>query len=57
MNIEWKWEKKLVADRVTPQHFENVTWDRLYLTVGEVELFVQVPPYPAKLYLRNIRIL
>jgi hypothetical protein len=55
--ISWQWEKKTVADRDTPQHFKEVTWDRLWLSCsggGELAtVLLQVPPYPAKLYLRN----
>ncbi len=54
VSISWVWETKRVADRDTPQHFEEVTWDRLNLTIDGDKMFLQVPPYPAKLYLRDI---
>jgi hypothetical protein len=69
--ISWEWEKKMVADPDSPQHFKMVRWDRLSITisvisseeegffvlnVGEAEktIFVQVPPWPAKLFLRDV---
>ena len=51
--ISWTWENKTV-ETDKPQVFEDVQWDRLYLTVGDVDLLLQVPPYPAKLYLRDV---
>ncbi|RLF97876.1 MAG: hypothetical protein DRN49_06805, partial [Thaumarchaeota archaeon] len=57
VTIEWVWETKRVETDV-PQVFEDVQWDRLNLTVSTDEeskdLLLQVPPYPAKLYLRNV---
>jgi hypothetical protein len=54
-NITWQWETKRVADPDAPQRFREVKWDRVRITVNlTTTIFVQVPPYPAKLYLRNV---
>ncbi len=52
-DISWEWETKRVADKDTPQHFVEEQWDRLWLEIDGEWLFLQVPPYPAKLYLRE----
>ncbi len=51
--IEWRWLTKRVADPDNPQHFINVRWDRLNITIGSSSILVQVPPWPAKLFIRN----
>lgn len=51
--ISWQWEKKRVADPDSPQRFKWVRWDRINITIGSTQLFVQVPPWPAKLFIRN----
>jgi hypothetical protein len=54
-NITWQWETKRVADPDAPQRFKEVKWDRVRITVNLTKtIFVQVPPDPAKLYLRNV---
>jgi hypothetical protein len=54
-NITWQWETKRVADPDAPQRFREVKWDRVRITVNLTKtIFVQVPPDPAKLYLRNV---
>jgi hypothetical protein len=54
-NITWRWETKRVADPDAPQRFREVKWDRVQITVNLTKtIFVQVPPDPAKLYLRNV---
>jgi hypothetical protein len=54
-NITWQWETKRVADPDAPQRFKEVKWDRVRITVNlTTTIFVQVPPDPAKLYLRNV---
>ncbi len=54
-NIAWEWERKRVADPDDPQRFIEVRWDRLYITINDtVTIFVQVPPWPAKLFIRNV---
>jgi hypothetical protein len=62
-NVSWSWEKKLVADRDAPQHFEKMRWDRVILNITRLLptpplspklIKVQTPPYPAKLYLRDV---
>jgi hypothetical protein len=56
-NIWWKWETKRVADPDAPQRFKSIRWDRLNITiqVGTEyrSILVQVPPWPAKLFIRN----
>jgi hypothetical protein len=52
--ISWEWETKRVADRDNPQRFIQARWDRLNITIGSQSFFVQVPPWPAKLYLRDV---
>ncbi|MEM4847583.1 MAG: hypothetical protein QW794_07495, partial [Thermosphaera sp.] len=57
VRVEWAWEKKLKESDV-PQVFEKVQWDRIQITFKSTEktktIFVQVPPEPAKLILRNV---
>jgi hypothetical protein len=54
-DISWQWEKKMVADPDNPQHFKLVRWDRLNITIENVKtIVVQVPPWPAKLFLRDV---
>jgi hypothetical protein len=57
VTVEWDWEEKL-RETAEPQVYDLKKWDRIRLTitVGEesVELLLQVPPYPAKLYLRDV---
>jgi len=56
--LAWAWETKRVADPDNPQRFMVVRWDRLWIYVTDGteyrELFVQVPPWPAKLFIRNV---
>lgn len=53
LEICWRWEKKIVEAK-EPQVFEEKRWDRVWLTVDGTTIFVQVPPSPAKLLLRNV---
>jgi len=57
MEVCWEWEKKLV-ETSEPQIYDWKRWDRVWLsfTYGEESktIFVQVPPPPAKLILRDI---
>jgi hypothetical protein len=57
-DISWTWEMKRVADPDSPQHFKMVKWDRLTITVTvgayTETIFVQVPPWPAKLFIKDI---
>ncbi|MCD6260580.1 MAG: hypothetical protein J7J28_02155, partial [Thaumarchaeota archaeon] len=62
IKVCWKWDTKRV-ETDTPQVFENRRWDRVYLNfttyedgskVDFAELYVQVPPAPAKLLLRDV---
>ncbi|MCL7389970.1 MAG: hypothetical protein LZ173_08610, partial [Thaumarchaeota archaeon] len=57
VTVKWDWEEKL-RETAEPQVYDLKKWNRIRLTitVGEesVELLLQVPPYPAKLYLRDV---
>ncbi|MEM2232208.1 MAG: carboxypeptidase-like regulatory domain-containing protein [Nitrososphaerota archaeon] len=63
----WEWETKRVADPDSPQRFKEIKWDRINITFRCVrsvgsnchdsathQIFVQVPPWPAKLILRDV---
>jgi len=63
IKVCWKWDTKLTESE-TPQVFEETRWDRVWLnftyydgedgTPSFKEIYVQVPPAPAKLLLRNV---
>ncbi|MEM1886699.1 MAG: carboxypeptidase-like regulatory domain-containing protein [Nitrososphaerota archaeon] len=53
ISISWRWEMKWV-ESATPQVFERVRWDRITITCPDGrEYYLQVPPSPAKLLIRN----
>ncbi|MEM2383557.1 MAG: hypothetical protein QW521_05290, partial [Desulfurococcaceae archaeon] len=64
VEISWKWETKRV-ETIEPQVYDYERWDRVWLTFTTltitdmpasepVTIFVQVPPSPAKLILRDV---